>query len=171
MTRPLQHASYQCVLHPTNLQAGICCVGAASLLGGEGSATHPVSQWQMLGGMGLIILSQVLVSRLCPTLGSMQAVMHDRQSLLSRSCVRFLGTSGHCLKFNHFCSQLRASHCDCCLLQAVQAAQITFEDFFLSSLDISALKIVGFEGLWGSLAMFLVMLPVVQVHITLLSAE
>jgi hypothetical protein len=46
----------------------------------------------------------------------------------------------------------------------VQAAQITFEDFFLSSMDISALKIVGFEGLWGSLAMFLVMLPVVQVR-------
>ena len=49
-------------------------------------------------------------------------------------------------------------------MQAVQAAQITFEDFFLSTMDISALKIVGFEGLWGSLAMFLVMLPVVQVH-------
>jgi drug/metabolite transporter (DMT)-like permease len=83
--------------------AGICCVGAASLLAGQGSATHPISQWQMLGGMALIILSQ-----------------------------------------------------------AVQAAQITFEDFFLTSMDISALKIVGFEGLWGSLAMFLVMLPVVQ---------
>ena len=51
-----------------------------------------------------------------------------------------------------------------CQLQAVQAAQITFEDFFLTSMDISALKIVGFEGLWGSLAMLLVMLPVVQVH-------
>lgn len=47
-------------------------------------------------------------------------------------------------------------------LQAVQAAQITFEDFFLSSMDISAFKIVGFEGVWGSLAMFLVMLPIVQ---------
>lgn len=82
---------------------GICCVGAASLLTGEGSATHPISQWQMLGGMALIILSQ-----------------------------------------------------------AVQAAQITFEDFFLSSMDISALKIVGFEGLWGTLAMFLVLLPIVQ---------
>jgi hypothetical protein len=41
------------------LQAGICCVGAASLLAGQGSATHPISQWQMLGGMALIILSQV----------------------------------------------------------------------------------------------------------------
>lgn len=49
-----------------------------------------------------------------------------------------------------------------CCLQAVQAAQITFEDFFLSSMDISALKIVGFEGVWGSLAMLCVMLPIVQ---------
>lgn len=40
-------------------QAGICCVGAASLLAGEGSATHPISPWQMLGGMSLIIVSQV----------------------------------------------------------------------------------------------------------------
>jgi hypothetical protein len=55
-------------------------------------------------------------------------------------------------------------------VQAVQAAQITFEDYFLSSMDISALKIVGFEGLWGSLAMFLVMLPVVQVQ-SLLTAK
>ncbi len=46
--------------------------------------------------------------------------------------------------------------------QAVQAAQITFEDFFLSSMNIAPLKIVGFEGLWGSLAMLLVLLPLVQ---------
>lgn len=46
--------------------------------------------------------------------------------------------------------------------QAVQAAQITFEDFFLSEMDISPLKIVGFEGLWGSAAMVLLLLPLVQ---------
>ena len=44
----------------------------------------------------------------------------------------------------------------------MQAAQITFEDFFLSSMDIAPLKIVGFEGLWGSLAMVAVLLPLVQ---------
>ncbi len=47
-------------------------------------------------------------------------------------------------------------------MQAVQAAQITFEDFFLSSMDVPALKIVGFEGLWGAGAMLLVLLPIVQ---------
>ena len=46
-------------------------------------------------------------------------------------------------------------------MQAVQAAQITFEDFFLSSMNISPLKIVGFEGLWGSAAMLLLLLPLV----------
>ncbi len=61
------------------------------------------------------------------------------------------------------CSPLEVlKHSLLCCPQAVQAAQITFEDFFLSSMDISALKIVGFEGVWGSLAMLCVMLPIVQ---------
>ena len=46
--------------------------------------------------------------------------------------------------------------------QAVQAAQITFEDFFLSSMDVPALKIVGFEGLWGAGVMLCILLPIVQ---------
>mmetsp|Transcript_4359 Transcript_4359/g.12571 ORF Transcript_4359/g.12571 Transcript_4359/m.12571 type:complete len:454 (-) Transcript_4359:421-1782(-) len=82
---------------------GIGLVGTASLLSGEGSASHPVTQAEMIGGMSLIVLSQ-----------------------------------------------------------AVQAAQITFEDFFLSSMDIAPLKIVGYEGLWGSLIMVLFLLPIVQ---------
>ena len=48
------------------------------------------------------------------------------------------------------------------LAQAVQAAQITFEDYFLSSMDVPALKIVGFEGLWGAGVMLLILLPIVQ---------
>ena len=46
--------------------------------------------------------------------------------------------------------------------QAVQAAQITFEDFFMADLNIPPLKIVGFEGLYGALAMGLILLPTVQ---------
>jgi hypothetical protein len=61
-------------------------VGVASLLSGEGSATHRVATTQMLVGMGLIIASQ-----------------------------------------------------------SVQAAQITYEDFFMADLHIAPLKIVGFE--------------------------
>jgi hypothetical protein len=35
--------------------------------------------------------------------------------------------------------------------QAVQAAQFTFEDFFMSEMQLSAFSVVGIEGLWGTL--------------------
>ncbi|PSC76686.1 Solute carrier family 35 member F6 [Micractinium conductrix] len=82
---------------------GIALVGVSSMLSGEGSASHPVSQRSMLIGMGLIILSQ-----------------------------------------------------------CVQAAQITFEDFFMADLAIPPLKIVGYEGVLGAATMLLLVLPVVQ---------
>ena len=46
--------------------------------------------------------------------------------------------------------------------QAVQAAQITFEDFFMADMAIPPLKIVGYEGLFGTLTMALILLPLVQ---------
>lgn len=48
------------------------------------------------------------------------------------------------------------------LSQAVQAAQITFEDFFMADLAIPALKIVGYEGFFGSIMMLFFLLPLVQ---------
>ena len=47
-------------------------------------------------------------------------------------------------------------------LQCVQAAQITFEDYFMADLHIEPLKIVGYEGVFGSLTMILVLLPLVS---------
>ena len=47
------------------------------------------------------------------------------------------------------------------LAQAVQAAQITFEDYFMADLAIAPLKIVGWEGVIGLLAMVVIMLPTV----------
>ena len=47
-------------------------------------------------------------------------------------------------------------------MQCVQAAQITFEDYFMADLHIQPLKIVGYEGVFGSLAMILVLLPLVS---------
>lgn len=44
----------------------------------------------------------------------------------------------------------------------MQAAQITFEDYFMADLHIAPLKIVGFEGVFGSIAMICVMLPAVS---------
>ncbi|PRW59396.1 Solute carrier family 35 member F6 isoform B [Chlorella sorokiniana] len=46
--------------------------------------------------------------------------------------------------------------------QCVQAAQITFEDFFMADLAIPPLKIVGYEGVLGAVTMLLLVLPVVQ---------
>eukprot|EP00889_Picochlorum_renovo_P008101 jgi/Picre1/35131/NNA_002594.t1 len=48
------------------------------------------------------------------------------------------------------------------LSQAVQAAQITFEDFFMADLAIPPLKIVGYEGVFGTAMMLSIMLPLVQ---------
>ena len=48
------------------------------------------------------------------------------------------------------------------MAQCVQAVQVTFEDFFLSDMAVPPLKIVGFEGLFGSLMMIVVLLPTVQ---------
>ncbi|KAL3147971.1 hypothetical protein ABBQ38_014266 [Trebouxia sp. C0009 RCD-2024] len=46
--------------------------------------------------------------------------------------------------------------------QCVQAAQITFEDYFMADLHIEPLKIVGYEGVFGSIAMITVLLPLVS---------
>lgn len=48
-------------------------------------------------------------------------------------------------------------------MQCVQAAQLTFEDYFMADLSVAPLKIVGVEGLFGSLLMLLVLLPLVSV--------
>ncbi|GAX82542.1 hypothetical protein CEUSTIGMA_g9969.t1 [Chlamydomonas eustigma] len=44
--------------------------------------------------------------------------------------------------------------------QAVQAAQITFEDFFMADMDIAPMKIVGFEGVFGMIGTLLIMAPI-----------
>jgi len=48
------------------------------------------------------------------------------------------------------------------LSQCVQAAQLTFEDYFLSEMDMAPMKIVGYEGLLGFLLMVCILLPIAQ---------
>mmetsp|Transcript_11982 Transcript_11982/g.33708 ORF Transcript_11982/g.33708 Transcript_11982/m.33708 type:complete len:439 (+) Transcript_11982:115-1431(+) len=48
------------------------------------------------------------------------------------------------------------------LSQCVQAGQLTFEDYFLSKLDMLPMKIVGYEGVWGLALMVCFFLPVAQ---------
>lgn len=46
-------------------------------------------------------------------------------------------------------------------MQAVQAAQLTFEDYFMADLAIPALQIVGWEGIFGTAIMVFILLPIV----------
>jgi len=52
----------------------------------------------------------------------------------------------------------------------VQAAQITFEDYYMQDLAIPPLKIVGYEGVLGAATMLLLVLPVVQVRLCVATA-
>ncbi len=44
--------------------------------------------------------------------------------------------------------------------QCVQAGQITFEDFFMSDMNIMPMTIVGYEGLFGMGMMLCIMMPI-----------
>ncbi|KXZ43797.1 hypothetical protein GPECTOR_80g157 [Gonium pectorale] len=43
--------------------------------------------------------------------------------------------------------------------QAVQAAQLTFEDFFMADLNIPGVKIVGYEGVIGAVGTLALLMP------------
>jgi len=46
------------------------------------------------------------------------------------------------------------------LSQVVQAGQIVTEEFLLKDLDLPPLRVVGFEGLWGTILMIVVACPI-----------
>ena len=48
------------------------------------------------------------------------------------------------------------------LAQAVQAAQVTTEDYAMSSVHLEPLTVVGVEGLLGTAALLLILMPIVQ---------
>lgn len=52
------------------------------------------------------------------------------------------------------------------LAQAVQAAQVTIEDHVLRDLGLAPLTVVGWEGIWGCIFMFGILLPIAQVGLT-----
>ncbi len=112
---------------------GISLVGSASLLSGEGSATQKISQEQMVAGMTLIIVSQVRTHLGPASTSNIKDYPRDAPHLpaLPRTC-----------------------------LQAVQAAQLTFEDFFMADLDVAPMRIVGWEGMFGTIATLLFIAPI-----------
>jgi hypothetical protein len=48
-------------------------------------------------------------------------------------------------------------------VQFVQAAQVVVEDYAMRDVGVAPLKVVGFEGLFGTLA-FALLLPLAQVR-------
>jgi hypothetical protein len=65
-----------------------------------------------------------------------------------------------CLCRQYPCAALRCLRCAAVHAQAVQAAQLTFEDFFMADMDIPGVRIVGFEGVFGMIGTLLVMAPI-----------
>lgn len=49
-----------------------------------------------------------------------------------------------------------ATCCLCCM----QAAQLTYEDWFMADLDIPGVKIVGYEGVFGAIMTIGIMMPI-----------
>lgn len=49
------------------------------------------------------------------------------------------------------------------LSQATQSAQCVAEDYMMSEMNVPALTVVGIEGLFGTVALFAVILPIAQV--------
>ena len=49
------------------------------------------------------------------------------------------------------------------LSQVVQAGQIVTEEFLLKDLDMPAMRVVGYEGVWGTLAMIFIACPLAYV--------
>jgi hypothetical protein len=45
--------------------------------------------------------------------------------------------------------------------QAVQAAQVTVEDYAMNHVGLAPLQVVGYEGLLGSIALFGILMPIV----------
>ena len=46
-------------------------------------------------------------------------------------------------------------------MQAVQAAQVTMEDYAMSHVGLAPLQVVGYEGLLGTVVLFGILMPIV----------
>ena len=46
-------------------------------------------------------------------------------------------------------------------MQAVQAAQVTMEDYAMSHVGLAPLQVVGYEGLLGTIVLFGILMPIV----------
>jgi hypothetical protein len=85
---------------------------------------------------------------------SMDTSWSGRGTTLPSVC---LSWCSHCNTHSH------ATTVPAAAVQAIQAGQITLEDYFMADMGMHPLKVVGYEGLMGALLMVGVALPVLQV--------
>ncbi len=78
---------------------------------------------------------------------------------MDRSIIAMCMCKFHCDAGMHECES--CTHVMRCVTQAVQAAQLTFEDYFMADLAVPPLLIVGWEGVFGTAIMVFLMLPIV----------
>lgn len=132
----------------------LCCVGMLYI---------PASVWQMLRGASLVfaaVLSVIFLKRQMFAyhwLGLMLCVL----GICIVGSASILGGSG----------DQENSHDDDTLAtllgmsfvlagQVVQAAQVIAEEYFMKSLDLPAMHVVGYEGIWGTIQMCVIVYPV-----------
>lgn len=109
------------------LQVGIGLVGMSSIFSGEGSSTHVVSTEQMLMGMGLIVASQV----------------RGAGKLVSRASFYLTAVArpDDCRYQAQGLTKLDPKIVTSCLhSEPLQAAQLTFEEFFTADLSMDPMQ-------------------------------
>ncbi|KAH3760359.1 Integral membrane protein [Pelomyxa schiedti] len=121
-----------------------------------------VSVFQMLRGSMVIfssILSRIFLGR----------PIHYHQMVgLGICCVALVmvGTAGMLMPQPGIPSTAAETMVGCCLVifsQLIQAGQIVTEEFLLKNLSLDPLRVVGYEGLWGTLLMVFIACPLAYV--------
>jgi len=135
------------------LATALCCIGMLYI---------PASVWQMLRGSSIIF-------------AAMFSILFLRRKLLSFNwlglllCVvgvalvglaNVLGGVGEAQGSGGAAGTVLGMSC-VVLGQVVQAAQVIAEEYLMKDVDLPAMRIIGLEGLWGALMMFLIVYPIV----------
>mmetsp|Transcript_124337 Transcript_124337/g.264934 ORF Transcript_124337/g.264934 Transcript_124337/m.264934 type:complete len:416 (-) Transcript_124337:93-1340(-) len=140
------------------LATGLCCMGFLYI---------PASVWQLLRGAEMVFAAIFAVT----CLGRKLFVFHWLGLLL---CVMGIVLVGLASIWGEECQGKGGQSSDdqndsglvflgmglCLAGQVVQAAQVVAEEWLLNDVDLPGMQIVGFEGIWGGLAMLAFAFPI-----------
>lgn len=138
------------------IATALCCVGMLYI---------PASVWQMLRGASLVfaaILSILFLKRQMLAyhwLGLVLCVLGI--TIVGSASILGEGGSHKSVEGETWTTLFGMG----CVLagQVVQAAQVIAEEFFMKSLDLPAMHVVGYEGIWGVIQMCLIVYPILYV--------